>query len=96
MSGRIHNNKMERQNGEVRDREKVMRGVKKADSPAFKGLQIYHNFFRPHMGLRGKTPAEAAGIRIEGENPWVTVIQNARLRNVTSEKSVVDGTVAEI
>ena len=29
------------------------------------------------MGLKGKTPAEAAGIRVEGENPWVTVIQNA-------------------
>jgi len=68
---------MERQNGEVRDREKVMRGVKKANSPAIKGFQIYHNFFRPHMGLKGKTPAKAAGIRIEGENPWVTVIQNA-------------------
>lgn len=40
-------------------------------------MQIYHNFFRPHMGLKGRTPAEAAGIRIEGENPWVTVIQNA-------------------
>ena len=79
MGGKVHNNKMERQNGEVRDREKVMRGLKKPDSPAIKGLQIYHNFFRPHMGLKGKTPAEAAGIRIEGENPWVTVIQNSAL-----------------
>ena len=77
--GQIHNNKMERQNGEVRDREKVMRGLKRDDSPVLRGYQIYHNFFRPHMGLKGKTPAEAAGIKIEGENPWVTVIQNARL-----------------
>jgi transposase-like protein len=77
LEGEIHNNKMERQNGEVRDREKVMRGLKREDSPVLKGFEIYHNFFRPHMGLKGKTPAEAAGIRIEGENPWVTVIQNA-------------------
>jgi len=26
---------------------------------------------------QGKTPAEAAGITIEGENKWETVIQNA-------------------
>jgi len=29
------------------------------------------------MGLKGKTPAEVAGITIEGENKWKTVIQNA-------------------
>lgn len=29
------------------------------------------------MGLDGKTPAEAAGIKIEGENKWLTLIQNA-------------------
>ena len=75
--GPVHNNKMERMNGELRDREKVMRGIKKVDSPAFKGMQLYHNYFRPHMALEGDTPAERAGIRIEGENKWVTVIQHA-------------------
>jgi hypothetical protein len=29
------------------------------------------------MGLEGKTPAEAAGINIEGTNKWLTLIQNA-------------------
>jgi transposase-like protein/predicted RNA-binding Zn-ribbon protein involved in translation (DUF1610 family) len=77
LDGEIHNNKMERMNGETRDREKVIRGLKRTDTPILKGYQIYHNFFRPHMGLKGRTPAEAAGIKIEGENPWVTVIQNA-------------------
>lgn len=47
------------------------------DSPIFIGMQQYHNFFREHMGLDGKTPAEAAGIRIEGKNKILTVIQNA-------------------
>ena len=64
-------------NGEIRDREKVMRGVKKMDTPILKGIQIYHNCFREHEGLKGITPAEAAGIKIECENKWVTVIQNA-------------------
>ncbi len=79
LQGDMNNNKMERQNGEVRDREKVMRSLKREDSPIISGLRIYHNYFRPHMGLNGKTPAEAAGIKIEGENPWVTVIQNASM-----------------
>ena len=32
---------------------------------------------RLDIGLDGKTLAEAAGIKIEGENPWLTMIQNA-------------------
>lgn len=64
-----------------------MRGLKREDSPALKGFQIYHNYFRPHMGLGGKTPAEAAGIKIEGENPWVTAIQNAAKNRETKNSS---------
>ena len=75
--GTVHNNKMERMNGEVRDREKVMRGLKNTDSPILKGMQIHHNFIKPHMGLNGKTPSEVAGIKVEGENKWLTIIQNA-------------------
>ncbi len=77
VSGTIHNNKMERMNGEVRDREKTMRGLKRMDTPILKGVQIYHNFIKPHEGLHGRTPAEAAGIKVEGENKWKTLIQNA-------------------
>ncbi len=80
MSGRVHNNKMERMNGEIRDREKVIRGLKKADSPLLTGYQIFHNYIRPHQALRGKTPAEACGITVEGDNKWITLIQNARNR----------------
>jgi len=68
---------MERLNGEIRDREKVMRGLKKTDTPIISGYQIYHNYMRPHEALNGKTPADACGIKIEGENKWITVIQNA-------------------
>jgi len=78
LKGTVHNNKMERMNGEVRDREKVMRGLKTKDKPILKGTQIYHNFIKPHEGLGGKTPADAAGIDVKGENKWLTVIQNAR------------------
>ena len=44
------------------------------------GYQIYHNYIRSHMGLDGKTPAEACGITINGENKWKTLIQNASRR----------------
>lgn len=67
----------ERMNGEVRDREKVMRGLKKTDTDILKGYQIYHNFLREHQALDGKTPSEACGITINGENKWKTLIQNA-------------------
>jgi hypothetical protein len=68
---------MERINGEIRDREKTMRGLKKKDTNVLPGYQIYHNFVRPHESLGGKTPAEACGIKVTGENKWITLIQNA-------------------
>jgi hypothetical protein len=77
MSGQVHNDRMERMNGEIRDREKVMRGLKRSDTPVIPGYQIYHNHVRPHEALTGKTPAEAAGIKVKVMNRWLTIIQNA-------------------
>ena len=31
------------------------------------------------MGLNGQTPAEKCGIKIEGDNKWRTLIQNASI-----------------
>lgn len=53
-----------------------MRGLKNVDTPISKEYQIYHNYMRPHEGLKNKTP-EVCGIKIEGENKWITSIQNA-------------------
>ena len=78
LDGKQHNNnKMERLNGELRDREKTMRGLKTNDTEILTGYQLFHNYIRPHEGLDGKTPSEACGIVIEGENKWKTLIQNA-------------------
>ncbi len=79
LRGDMNNNKMERLNGEIRDREKVVRGLKKKDSPLLKGYQLYHNYVRPHMALEGDTPADRAGIEIQGDNKWVTLIQNSSI-----------------
>jgi transposase-like protein len=81
MNGDVHNNKMERMNGELRDRERVMRTLEKPDTPILTGMQIYHNYIRPHEALKGKTPAEVAGINIQGENKWLTLIQKASKKN---------------
>ena len=78
LSGDRNNNKMERFNGEIRDREKTMRGLKRTDTAILAGYQIFHNYIREHEGLDGKTPAEACGIKLEGKNKWMTLIQNAR------------------
>ncbi|MGI0101088.1 MAG: IS6 family transposase [Nitrosotalea sp.] len=77
LKGDRNNNMMERLNDEIRDREKVMRGLKISNTPILTGYQIFHNYIRPHMSLDGKTPSEVAGIKVEGENKWITLIQNA-------------------
>ncbi|PWB52548.1 MAG: hypothetical protein C3F06_08315 [Candidatus Methanoperedenaceae archaeon] len=77
LDGDMNNNTMERANGEVRDREKVMRGLKRTNTQILPGYQIFHNYMRPHQSLKGKTPAEACGIKVEGDNKWLTLIQNA-------------------
>jgi len=77
LRGDRNNNKMERMNGEIRDREKTMKGLKKKHTDILKGYQLFHNYIRPHKALKGKTPADSAGIIIEGKNKWLTLIQNA-------------------
>ena len=82
LSGNMNNNKMERFNGEIRDREKTMRGLKTKDTPILTGYQLFHNYIRPHEGLNGKTPAEACGITVKGKNKWLTLIQNAKTQQL--------------
>ena len=76
---RDNNNKMERLNGEIRDREKVFRGLKRFDTPIIPGMKAYYNFAKKHSGINGMTPAEASLIEIDGRNKWFTLIQNASL-----------------
>ena len=83
------NNIYERLNGEFKARIKTARGFnlkpnKKTDGNLGGGclammrlLIVHHNFFRPHSALNGKTPAEAAGIAIHGDDKRVTMTANA-------------------
>jgi len=77
---RSNNNMVERLNGTVRERNKVMRGLD--DEPTAQtvidGFRIYYNFIRPHMSLNGKTPAEQAKVSPKLErNKWKSLIEKA-------------------
>lgn len=74
-----NNNIQERLNGEYRHREKTLRGIQKEDSAFIRGFPIHHNYVRSHEGLDGKTPADLAGIDIEGPDKWKVIIHNAAL-----------------
>jgi putative transposase len=74
------NHRVERLHNSMREREKVMRHLKKANSAekVFKGYRAYYNFVRPHMALENHTPAEMAAIPIQlGTNRWLDLIRQA-------------------
>ena len=84
LKGDMNNNKMERLNGEIRDREKVFGGLKKMNTLIIEGMRVYYNFTKKHGSLKGKTPAQEALIEIDGFNKWKTIIQNASLHKENS------------
>ena len=76
------NNVLERMHGSIREREKVTRGLKVDDTPIIPMSRLYYNFIRLHMGIDGLTPAEMAGMGVEGENKWLGLInRSVRRRN---------------
>jgi transposase-like protein len=72
-----NNNHVERLHGTIRQREKVMRGVKIDSTPIIEGHRLYYNFIKPHEALDGRTPSEEAGITVEGKDKWLTLMHSA-------------------
>ncbi|RJO62588.1 MAG: IS6 family transposase [Dehalococcoidia bacterium] len=58
-------NVIERFQGTIKDRTKVIRGFKTLETAIIilDGFLVHYNFFKPHLSL-GKTPAEQAGLKI--------------------------------
>ena len=81
------NNRMERLNGTIRDREKTFRGLGTKNTPVFEGMKVHYNHVRRHDTIK-KTPAEAAGISIEGRNKWKTIIQNSSLHLIATDQKI--------
>jgi len=75
---------VERLNGTVRERNKVMRGLE-GDPIAqiiIDGFRIYYNFIKPHMALNGKTPAQKARVDLELErDKWLSLIRKSANTN---------------
>jgi transposase-like protein len=71
------NNIVERMHGTVKDRTRVMRGLKSFDSTKalLEGFAINYNFCRPHQSLNGKTPAQVA--RMQAPSSWKDLIEEA-------------------
>ena len=50
--------------------------TKESAQKIIEAMRIHYNYVREHSTL-GKTPAESCGIKIEGENKIMTLIQNS-------------------
>jgi len=72
----INTNLIERFHGTLKDRTKVLRGFKTLESAELilDGFLIHYNFFRPHMSLRDKTPAQVAKIQSPFRN-WTELVR---------------------
>jgi len=46
-------------------------------TPIVDGHRLYYNYIKPHESLDGKTPSEMAGITIEGDNKWLTLMKTS-------------------
>jgi transposase-like protein len=74
------NQMVERVNNSIRDREKTFRGMDNDESAQVMadGIRINYNFIRPHMGLDGKTPAQAAELDLGLDGiRWKALIKRA-------------------
>lgn len=71
-----HHNYIERFHSTLKERTKVMRGLKtmKTARLFLDGWLVHYNFFRPHMSLNDRTPAEVAGIKCPLHN-WRDVVE---------------------
>jgi transposase-like protein len=82
-----NNNHIERYNGKIKDRIKVMRGEFGSfdGAEAFMNLKhIIHNFVNPHQQLKDRTPAETAEINLNlGRKKLVNLIKYVRRLYIT-------------
>ena len=73
---------IERFHGTLKDRTKVLRSLANRESAkiVLDGWLVHYNFFRPHGGLDGKTPAEAAKASGVPFSNWLDVVTGERVR----------------
>ena len=82
-----NNNLIERLNGTIRERTKVMRGMKSRPTAVemLEGWTVHYNYFRPHEGLDNRTPAQSAGVRTDLKS-WEDVTEKIDVRTITRNR----------
>ena len=87
----INTNIIERLQGTIKERTKVMRGMKKLETARLilNSWTIFYNHFRPHMSLQDRTPAEVARVDFPYKN-WKDVVnsQAGTIRKLDGTKIV--------
>jgi len=76
-------------NQTFRDRNKTQRGLdsQRTAQETSDAIRIAFNFARPHMAIKGKTPAEAAGLDLKlGQNRWKSLIEQSARAAETEQK----------
>jgi len=83
----MNTNLIERFHGSLKDRIKVMRGMRKIETARLllDGWLVYYNFFRTHETLR-ITPAEKAGVRFPYKN-WMDIVKSQREITIVPEEA---------
>jgi transposase-like protein len=73
-------NIIERFQGTIKERTKVIWGFKTPETAdlIIQGFMIHYNFFRPHLSLKNRTPAEAAQIKSPFRN-WIELVRKVGL-----------------
>ncbi|OGN91622.1 MAG: hypothetical protein A2Z70_03455 [Chloroflexi bacterium RBG_13_48_17] len=69
-------NIIERFQGTIKERTKVLWGFKTVETARLilNGFTVHYNFFRPHLSLKNRTPAEAAQIKSPYKN-WGDIVR---------------------
>ena len=89
LQGDLTTNLIERLQGTVREREKVLRGLKVDNTPILDGYWVYYNWVRPHQALGGRTPAEAARIGVgRGKHAWLALMLKAAIHRYMKERGL--------
>ncbi len=86
INARKTNNIVERLHGTLKDRTRPTRGLKdfKSTRSILEGYTVHYNFVRPHQSLKGKTPAQASGIKMK--NDWHLLVKEATKQATLNEK----------
>jgi putative transposase len=84
------NNRMERAIGTIKQRTKTMSRFSSEDGASnfAQGFSVYYNFIKPHRTLKGKVPAQVAGLS-SGKSSWLELIEEAAKSGNKTDPSVL-------